>query len=219
MPLSSTGPTGAAVVHSSHPTHTHCRLQNWKCRKSTHNTKCFGSSNRTIRKKTLTCSTHTTVFFCFCFFKTIRVCRVRWLAQGRTINRPMESSQWQCGKYSTRRVTLGTCWDIDLVPGWSYRTDRPPQHVQILARIKIAFLFCFFFAQFGRRLCKGHSDTDFFTIRLFAWWTTSVCWVALFSQHFCFCSKDKVKASKFLEFLDPAEPPEPVFKGLISCRF
>lgn len=79
------------------------------------------------------------------------------IGTGLQSNRPMESSQWQCGKYSTRRVMLGTCSGIDFVPGWSYRTGRPPLHVKILARLKeLPSVFVFlFFAQFGWRFTPG----------------------------------------------------------------
>lgn len=81
--------------------------------------------------KNLTHPTHTTHFFFsfLCFF--LRQYELAgWYDWHRaTIKRPMESSQWQSGKYSTRRVMLGTCWDIDFVLGWSYRTDRPTDRV------------------------------------------------------------------------------------------
>lgn len=67
-------------------------------------------------------------FVCFfCFVKTIRVRGVRWLAQGLTINRPMESSQWQCGK-----VQYASCHAWHLFGHWLCPrlelSNRPTRH-------------------------------------------------------------------------------------------
>lgn len=123
-------------------------LQYWKCRRNTIQSALdLQKSSKKKRNKKRTRPTHTTHFFFFFFF----FLRQHEFAGSydwhrATIKRPMESSQWQSGKYSTRRVMLGTCWDIDFVPGWSYRTDRVSA---FLARRRTAFWF----------LCNSSGDS------------------------------------------------------------
>lgn len=136
-------------------------LQYWKCRKNTIQSALdLQKSSKKETKNTLARRTQHIFSFSFLFLRQHEFAgSYDW--HRATIKRPMESSQRQSGKYSTRRVMLGTCWDIDFVPGWSYRTDR------VSAFWHGEELPFGFVQQFRWQLYYGCSDTVFLFVCFF----------------------------------------------------